>query len=132
MKKNQGFTLIELMIAIVVIGILATIALPAYQDYMMKARRADAKSALLEIQLNQEKWRANNTTYGTLANLGISSTSDDGFYRLSVSVSVAGYTATATKQGVQAADNACGNFSIDQAGTQGVTGSSSVSACWNR
>lgn len=133
MSKNKGFTLIELMIVVAVIGIIAAIALPSYEDYVMRARRADAKTALLNVQLAQEKWRANNTTYGALSDLGISSTSDDGYYGVAVSGATAtAYSATATAQGSQAADTDCGNFSINQDGTQSVSGSLSASACWNR
>lgn len=133
-SKNHGFTVIELMIALVVIGILASIALPAYQDYTKKARRADAKTALLEIQLAQEKWRANNPTYATIAGLGMSATSEDGYYTLAVTLSNSDtdYTATATPQGVQSSDTECGSFSIDQDGNQFVTGGLGVNSCWNR
>lgn len=131
-NKISGFTLIELVIVIAIIGIIAVIALPAYQDYITKARRADAKTALLSIQLEQEKWRANDTDYATLAELGLSSSSDDGFYGLSIVVSGAGYTATASASGAQASDSDCGNFSIDDSGTQSVTGSLGINGCWNR
>lgn len=62
-KISNGFTLIELMIVIAIVGVLAAIALPAYQDYAKKARRADAMGGLLNIQLSLEKWRANNASY---------------------------------------------------------------------
>lgn len=65
----RGFTLMELMIAVAIIGILSAIAYPSYTDYVRKARRAEAKSMLQEIQLLQEKYRANNSAYGTLTNL---------------------------------------------------------------
>lgn len=70
----RGFTLIELMVAVAIIGILAGIAYPSYTQYVLKARRAEAKSMLQEIQLLQEKYRANNSTYGTLSNLGWTNT----------------------------------------------------------
>lgn len=74
--KLSGFTLIELMIVVVIVGILAMIALPAYQDFIRKGRRADVLTKLLDAQLQQEKWRANNIKYAvTAASIG-SPTSD--------------------------------------------------------
>ena len=66
---RQGFTLIELMIVVAVIGILAAIAYPSYQDYIRKTRRIDAQSVMLDIQLLQEKYRVNNPSYATWQNL---------------------------------------------------------------
>ena len=88
LRSIRGFTLIELMITVAVIGILAAIAYPSYQDSLRKSRRSDAINALGTAQLAQEKWRANNTTYGTLANIGISATSSERYYAISVAGSV--------------------------------------------
>jgi len=63
--RQSGFTLLELMIVLVVIAILAALAYPSYQDYVRKSRRSEAISTLLNLQLEQEKWRANNTTYNS-------------------------------------------------------------------
>ena len=63
MKARRGFTLIELMVVVLVIAVLASIALSGYQKQIRKSRRAEAKQALSDISLRQEKFRTNNTTY---------------------------------------------------------------------
>jgi len=131
--SSNGFTLIELMIAVVIILILAMVAIPAYKEYSNRARRADAKHALLEIQLNQEKWRANNSTYSsTIGDVwGAGTTSLDGYYNLTVSGGTASeYSATAAPTGVQSGDD-CGTFAINVNG-ENTSGSNASSNCWNR
>ena len=126
-KRTSGFTLIELMIAVAIIGVLASIAMPAYQGYIMKGKRSDAKAALITLQLAQEKYRANNPSYGTLTQLGTGTTSPDGYYTLSAS-SITGttYTLTATATGGQASDTECATLSIDQDGAKTATNTT----CW--
>ena len=63
MKSNNGITLIELLIVIVIIGILAAVAIPAYTNYMQRARRADAKTALEQLRAAQEMYRAERGSY---------------------------------------------------------------------
>ncbi len=95
--KQAAFTLIELMVVVAIIGILAAIAYPSYIEYVQRARRADGQAALLRIQLTQEKWRANNPSYGSLSAIGAPSQSDDKFYSITASdLSATGYTLTAT------------------------------------
>ena len=106
--RNRGFTLIELMIVIVVVAILAAIAYPSYQDYIRKAKRADAKEALLRITLEQEKWRANETSYAdSLVALGLSFDVDSyaiTMTRPGLPDGRTAFTATATASGSQAQD----------------------------
>jgi len=135
-KTSNGFTLIELMIVVVIIGVLAAIAMPAYQDYGKRARRADAKSALLDAGLNQEKWRANNSSYAATTVSVWSNTgalSLDGYYTINaVSGTVTQFSITATPVagGLQAGDD-CGTFAIDANG-EDTTGSNADADCWNR
>lgn len=114
--RSTGFTLIELMIAVAILGILASVALPSYQSYLRKSRRADAFVALSRIQLAEEKWRANNPTYGTLANIGVSATSDQGYYTLSIGSGPTSTSYVATASAVsgssQASDTGCTSITI--------------------
>lgn len=89
--QHEGFTLLELLITVAVIAILAAIAYPSYQHSIHKSRRADAMAALAQAQLAQEKWRASDTNYATLAELAIANNrSPYGYYRLSVQRKIEG------------------------------------------
>lgn len=68
----RGFTLIELMITVVVAGILAAIAIPSYQTYMMKSRREDARTTLAAMVQAQERYRSNNASYSSSASFLLS------------------------------------------------------------
>jgi type IV pilus assembly protein PilE len=120
---EKGVTLIELMIVIVIVGILASIAYPSYQNSVRKARRADGEAALIAVQLAQEKLRSScrfyalnlaggaNVCGANAAGSTITSplTSPDGHYAIALSnASGTGYTATATAVGDQANDQVGG------------------------
>lgn len=62
-SKAKGFTLIELMMVVAVIGIIVAIALPSYQNSTLKARRSDGQTKLLEVQANMERYIFDNTSY---------------------------------------------------------------------
>lgn len=130
-KENNGFTLIELMIAVAIIGILASIAYPAYTDYITEARRADAKAVMLDIQLSQERYRSYNSEYAgditTLDSEGLNVTSANDFYDFTTASSATvGYTVTANaKNGQQTADSECTPLYLDGAN------SLSPASCWN-
>lgn len=127
--KSRGFTLIELMITVALVAILAAIALPSFQSYVRKARRADAATLLQNAALSQEKWRLSNTTYATSVNAlsGVCPTSGNcdsqsRYYRLSIptgSATATGFTVTATAIAgtSQANDTACTAMSIAQTST---------------
>ena len=115
-QAQHGFTLIEMMIVVAIIGILAAIAIPSYQDYVRKSRRTDATVLLSSIQQAQEKYRANNVSYATtVASLGLTGNcgtgnlgikSENSYYCVTLSTTATGttYSATATAQGAQTSD----------------------------
>jgi len=124
--KHSGFTLIELMITVAIIGILAGIAYPSYSSYILKSRRADAKAGLVTLQMAQEKYRVNNASYADDATLV---TPDGTYYAFAVTAGSAtgtGYTITATPQsaGGQNGD-VCATLSINE--TSSITSSAGTS-----
>ncbi|MEK9774571.1 MAG: type IV pilin protein [Quisquiliibacterium sp.] len=132
-KSCLGFSLLELMIAVAVVGILAAVALPSYQDFVRKGRRAEAREALTRVMQAQERWRSNNVSYSAelATELKQPATSVDGNYAISVSgASGTGYTVTATAQAKQSGDTACPSITVTVAATTTTYGPSN--ACWGR
>lgn len=108
--QNRGFTLIEVMIVVVVIGILAAIAYPAYTDYINKSRRADGQAALMAAEGELHRVRSAGNAYATA---DITTGSPDGYYQVELTAStVDSYTLTATAQGAQIRDTACNSMRI--------------------
>ncbi len=140
-KRNYlGFTLIELMIVVSILGILAAIALPSYQNHVMRARRAEAKIALMDCSARMERFFAENNTYNTatiaagnlVTDLLPNDQTTDGWYTVSISAqNGASYTLQAAPNGTQAAnDGECANFTLNNLGARGVSGTGSVQDCW--
>src|SRR5437879_8680637 len=119
-NRMLGMTLIELMVVVAIVAILASLAVGSYRRYVLRANRTDATSALLRIQVAQEKYFLQNNTYTTdvtdlpPTGLGVASPTTNGFYTLAVTGDPAStnniatsFKATATATGAQTADTSC-------------------------
>ncbi|WP_019616737.1 type IV pilin protein [Psychromonas ossibalaenae] len=132
MKKNQGFTLIEALIVIAVIGILASIAYPSYQSYMITARRGDAQTELIKAQLKQSALHILSPSYSNdKSALGL----EDSEYYIFTPVSAGAGTylikASAKNDTSQANDEAqCRTLFIDQDSNHTSNGTTNNDQCW--
>ena len=145
----KGFTLVELLTAMVIAAILLAVAIPSYRTQTQKSRRTEAKTALLDLASREERFNSTNSAYSsTPSNLGYSGTwplkVGSGYYQITACVAATttcgtdtgtgqAFLLTAQPVGTQANDTQCGSFTLDSTGLQKVTGSSSgsPSTCWN-
>ena len=142
-NRARGFTLIEIAIVVMIVGILATIAYPSYQDQMRKSRRSDAKNALMDAVNRQEQYVLDHNGYtDDMTDLGYSADpapSEEGYYSIaaetddcvSAGVRCRTYTLTATPVAAkpQAADSKCTEFSVTSTGVRTAEGSLG-NECW--
>ena len=118
-SRWHGYTLLEVTLGIALLSLLATLALPSLRAQIDKSRRADAIAALFQAQLAQERWRANQPAYGTLADIGMPAQSPAGHYALAVTAaSATGYELLASARGVQARDAMCRHLRLAMVGAQ--------------
>ena len=143
-KRSDGFNLIELMIVIAIIGVIAGIALPGYQDSVRKSQRSDATSTLLDFTSRQELHYAQANKYETdlalLDNKAAETAvySPDEFYQITASTCSNTLTLeqcvmiTATAQGAQLKDTACRSISLTSQGQKTATDAkgNASTVCW--
>lgn len=126
--KQRGFTLVEVMIVVVIIGILAAIAYPNYQEYVRRSNRAEGQAFLQDISARQERYFSQNNKYITsitdIAKLSATDTSETGKYKLTISDGNS-YTLSAAPQ---FSDPKCGTLTLNALGERGAGGT--VSDCW--
>lgn len=139
--RMRGVTLIELLVVVAVIGILASIAVPSYQQYVRNAARADAKSVLLDgaqfLERNfTEANRYDETSGGEAVSLPNtqSPTDGDAKYAITLTATETTFLISATPaEGSMMQDDACGTLTLNQLGQKGVSNATLESAqCWNK
>lgn len=139
--RHQGWTLAELLISLALMSVLAAIALPAYQQQQRQARRSDGQAALVQLQMDQARWRSAHDSHAdTLSALGwANDRSPQGHYQITLTEANAeGYTALAVALGGQAADRECTPLRLRWQGSAtalfsaGEHTDSDPARCWRR
>jgi len=129
MHKKQGFTLVELMIVIVILGIISAYALTNTSGHVKKSHRAEAKSLMLQVAHQQERYFTEHNAYGTMKAIGNASealTTESGNHQITVSLSNNNMAYTITAKPLNT-DNECGNLSLTDTNVR----SSSINGnCW--
>lgn len=139
LRRQAGFTLVELMITVAIVGILAAVAYPSYAEYVRRTARADAQSDLAENVQFLERIYTNNNRYDRTMNGGAwaalpvtqSPRSGNAKYNFAIAFGAGGltYTITAVPQGSQALDK-CATMTINQAGVQTPATGTDGRPCW--
>ncbi len=147
-RRMAGVTLLELLIAVALVGILTAIAVPSYRAYVVRANRSDAKIALLSLAAALERCYTRNNSYldappnaACAVASSLPYTVTNGDYLISADptppaphsgINAQGFALIATPQGAQAEDVTCGSFTLDDTSQRGVTGRGLAGDCWAR
>lgn len=131
-RSNRGFTLIEIMIVIAIIGIVLTISIPSYNEYVKKGRRAEVVSLLSEQAQSLERFYTKNNVYTGIT--GLSAGND--FYTLTPTITDQTFLLTvARKTGTAMATDKCGDFTLTNTGVRSMNNATTgltTKDCWGR
>ena len=128
-RCSIGYSLIEVMVVVAIVAILAAVAIPSYQAQILKTRRTEAQSLLLDIAGRQELYYADNKTFtADMTELGFGAdpaVSENGFYQADAAAGdtddiSSSFIATAARRDSQTADTHCGDFTVDSEGNRGL------------
>lgn len=136
--KNAGFTLVELMIVVTIIAIIGAIALPSYTQYVDRAKRSEARAALMDAAARLERFYSDNNRFSKNGNFPpaarILTTSENGHYELTMASTRPNYqdfTLTATPKTFS--DTDCGNLTLTHKGERGASATGAdIKDCWGR
>ncbi len=130
LRAQCGLTFFELILVVGIVLILATIAFPSYESYLQSARRSDAMTALVNFAQRAERHFLENGSYEAISTDMYTDTSHEGYYTLSVTTTETTYLLRATPVGAQENDTKCGEFTLNEQGEKGITGTDTVENCW--